>query len=561
MKSLNKINIIEGVLFLRILVILFAVYFLLYFYNLGSVGLIDVDEPRYAEAGREMLESGNWIIPYFNYVVRFDKPVFFYWLEALSMLLFGVNEFACRLPSVLMALLCLFFVFVLLKTFYEEKIALLGTLILMSCFEFAALSRFSITDMTLSCFISSSVISFFLGYNQLVNSHRFFTNQIVEYTYWYILGFIFLALAFLTKGPVSIVIVGLIFLPFFWWIRKLDYFYKSNSFWIGFVLFFVLISPWYIAVHFATGGEFTRVFFGLHNLSRYTEVVSGHKGSIFYFIPVVLIGFLPWTFFLAQAISSIVSKGLKNLLVSTKSQLPWFSLWWFLVVFIFFSTSKTKLLTYILPLFPALSIMVSLWFDEIINKQATKSGLVIGLGFFFVFCLVVVYLCLFNLDALVPREVKNLKLDFQIIIFAFMLFVGVSMAWASSHKDEAMTLSVILSTFLLLYFCLVGFLLPKIDNHSQKMLRTFAKSIPKDVEIATYEIIKPSLTFYSGRHVRKLDNLKQLQEKLKQENKFAFVTKKKLLQGINLENSYLWGKDERYVFCTNYLDERPSLKL
>ena len=376
----QEINSYNNPVFVKTLSVLLFLFVLLYFYKLGGVGLIDVDEPRYAEAGREMLESGNWIVPYFNYVVRFDKPIFFYWLEALSMKAYGVNEFSARLPSLLASLLCVSMLFYFLKTFFSNVTAMLGSLVLMSSFEFAALSRFSVTDMTLTSFISSSVICFFLGYSQIIGSHRFFKLQITEFSIWYVLGFIFLALAVLTKGPVAIVIVGLILIPFFWWIVKLDYFLKSRSFWIGLVLFLILVFPWYLAVHCATNGEFSREFFGLHNFSRYTQVVSGHKGSIFYFIPVVLIGFVPWTFFLPQAINSILKKGLQSLLTSTKEQVLWFCLWWFLVIVLFFSLSKTKLLTYILSVYPALSIIIALWVDNILKKKINNNGLIIGLG-------------------------------------------------------------------------------------------------------------------------------------------------------------------------------------
>ena len=539
--------------FFRTLLMFVFLFVILYFYRLGSVGLIDVDEPRYAETGREILESGNWIVPNFNYVTRYDKPILFYWLEAISMKIFGINEFSARLPSVLSALSCVAVVFFFIKTFYSTACGLIGALILMSCFQFAALSRFSVTDMTLANFTCSSIICFFLGYNQILTSHRFFKLQVTEFSFWYLLGFVFLALAVLTKGPVAIIIISLILLPFFWWIRKLDYFFRSKSFWIGFILFLLIVFPWYVAVHLATEGEFSRVFFGLHNFSRYTSTVSGHRGSIFYFIPVVLIGFLPWTFFLPQAISAILKKGLKSLLASTREQSLWFCLWWFLVIFLFFSFSRTKLLTYIMPLFPALSVIVAIWFENILLKQINNKGLMIGLGMFFLFCLVILYICFFNLNVLLPREIKSLKLDLQIVCFAFLMFVGVSMAWAS-HKDVKMTISIFLSTFLLLYFSLVTLLLPKVDKCSQYLLRTFAKSIPKDVEIGTYQIIKPSLTFYAKRQVKKIDTLTELQNRLSQKEKFAFVTKKNLLNEIFLENSYKWSSDDRYVFFTNYVN-------
>ncbi len=527
-------------------------FIVLYFFFLGNIGLLDVDEPRYAEAGREMLESGDWIVPYFNYVVRYDKPVFFYWLEALSMAAFGVNEFSARLPSVLCALICVYFLYTFLNRFYGSTCALIGSLILMSSLEFAALARFSVTDMTLSCFISSAFFCFFLGYDQILNSHKVFKHQIKEFTYWYLLGFIFLACAFLTKGPVSIVLVSLTFLPFFWWIGKTDYFLKSKAFWVGFLLFIALILPWYIAVHNATNGDFTNTFFGLHNFDRYTKVVSGHKGNYFYFIPVVLIGFLPWIFFLPQSIWSLFKRGLRVLQTSSKDQVPWFCFWWFLVIFLFFSVSKTKLLTYILPVFPALSILVAIWFDGLIKKGKSNLGVVIGLGVFFLICIILLYVCLFQLNIIMPRELKTLKLDFQILTLAFLLFVGVSMAWASSQKDLSLTFTIILSTFFLTYFLSISLLLPKIDKHSQYLLRTFAKDMPRDVEISTYQIVKPSLTFYAKRKIGKIDNFKKLQERINSEKKFAFVTKKTFLEGKTLINVSKWGSDNRYVFYTNY---------
>ncbi len=538
--------------FVKTLAVLLFLFIILYFYKLGSVGLIDVDEPRYAEAGREMLETGNWTVPYFNYTIRFDKPIFFYWLEAISMKFFGVNEFAARFPSLLAAFLCLSFLFVFLKTFFDISFALIGTLLLMSCFEFAALARFSVTDMALSSFISSAIFSFFLGYHEIINSHRFFKFQISLFSYWYIVGFVLLAFAVLTKGPVAVILLGLVFIPFFWWIGKLDYFLRSKSFWIGFLLFLVLVVPWYIMVHFATHGDFTKVFFGVHNFSRFTSVVSGHKGSVFYFIPVVLIGFLPWTFFLPQAIFALIKKGLRSLQSSTTEQVPWFCLWWFFITILFFSFSKTKLLTYILPLFPALSVLISYWFNEMFKKQISNRGLIIGLGVFFTFSLIILFICLFNLNLILPREIKSLKLDLPILFFAFMMFVGISMAWASSRQNIKMTMTIIFATFLLLYFCLVSSFLPKIDKHSQYMLRKFAKSTPGEVMVATYQIIKPSLTFYGKRKIKKYDSIEDIQEKLNAKEKFAFVTKKSLLSNLELTNSYVWGEDNRYIFITNY---------
>ena len=176
----------------------------------------------------------------------------------------------------------------------------------------------------------------------------------------------------------------------------------------------------------------------------------------------------------------------------------------------------------------------------------------IGLGVFFFFSIVILFFCLFKLNVLLPREIKSLKLDFQIMLFAFLFFVGVSMAWASSHRDESMTVSIVLCTFVLFYFCFVAFLLPKVDKHSQLFLRRFALTVPRDVDVGTYKTIKPSLTFYARRQIENIDSLDKLQEKLNQKEKFAFVTKRKFLEGVTLDNSYIWNSDSRYIFCTNY---------
>lgn len=538
--------------FLLSLIIFFLLFIYLYFYKLGDYGLFNVDEPRYPEVAREMIESNNWIVPYFNYEVRYDKPVLFYWIEALSIKVFGLGEFSARFPSVLSSLICMSFLFYFVKTFYGYIVALITILILMSSIQFAALSRFSITDMTLNAFITSSIVCFFCGYNFLITSHRFFKLQMTEFSLWYVFAFIFLALAVLTKGPVAVVLIFLVLFPFFWWVGKLDYFFKHASFWLGLLLFFLMVLPWYIQIHFATEGEFTKAFFGLHNLSRYTSIVSGHKGSIFYYFLVLAIGFIPWIFFFLQSVFFVFKKGLKSLLIGPKEQISWFCFWWFLIVFLFFTVSKTKLLTYILLIFPPLSVLIGVWFYSILQRDITNKGYVIGLGVFFCISLLVLLCFLFNFPSSLFNEIKPLKLDLFFLLISFLLLIGVSMSWSYSLKNVSISISVLFITFLLVYFSVITFLLPRIDRHSQYLLRSFAKSVPKNVEVATYLVVKPSLTFYAKRHISKIDSIYLLQEKLNYKKKFAFVTKKKFLKGVMLDNAYMWGEDSSYVIFTNY---------
>jgi hypothetical protein len=156
------------------------------------------------------------------------------------------------------------------------------------------------------------------------------------------------------------------------------------------------------------------------------------------------------------------------------------------------------------------------------------------------------------MDLLLPVEIKGLNLNLFLILFAFLMLVGVGMAWSSSNKNGKISFSILVSSFFLVYLCLIGFVLPKVDSYSGQLFKSFAKNIGKDVEIATYKIIKPSITFYSKRKVRKINSLNTLQNKLNQDEKFAFVAKKKDLKNNLLENLYLWGDDSKFIIYTNF---------
>ena len=118
---------------------------LFYLLKLGSYRLIDVDEPRYAEAAKEILNLHNWITPHFNYELRFDKPIFFYWLIAFSYLTFGITEFAARFPSAILAILLVLFTYLFGRKTISKSYGLISALILATSIEFIAIARMSIT--------------------------------------------------------------------------------------------------------------------------------------------------------------------------------------------------------------------------------------------------------------------------------------------------------------------------------------------------------------------------------------------------------------------------------
>ena len=471
---------------LNILLICILIGFVsVYLFKLGDFGLFNVDEPFHAEVAREIVESNNWIVPKFNYEAIYDKPILFYWLEALSMKIFGINEFSARLPSACSAIFCSMLLAYLLRKLYGITPALISVLVLMSSLQFIAYSKLAVLDMLLTNFITCSIISFFLGYIKINNNSNFSGFNI-----WYLLGFIFLGLGILSKGPVAIVIVGMTLLPFFILVKKLYYLVKNPSFWFGFILFLVLVLPWYLAVHYATNGEFTKIFFGVHNFDRFTSVVAHHSAPLLFFIPVISVGFMPWIFCFPQAIYFLLKRNKKDFLISTQEQFYWLSLWWFLIVFIFFTVSKTKLISYILPLYPPLSILVGLWLWQVTNKKAYAL-----LAFLFV------------------------------VLMIYFSFITVALP----ILDKRLVLQLELRTF---------------SNYIKK----------ENIELITLNAYKPGFVFYTGKKIFDAKNLKNFNKKIMENKRYAFVTDKENFKKLPQNKIYLCdlNTSDRYMFFTNY---------
>lgn len=316
-------------------------------FQLGSYYLFDKDEPRYPEAAREMIELHEYVIPKFNYENRYDKPILFYWLEIASIKSFGFNEFAARFPSALfsLGLLCLCY---LLGS--SAGVAFSSAIILLTSLEYFVISRMSITDMVLNFFISGSLIFFYLRYSNKLSKN------------WFYLCFIFSALGVLCKGPVAIVLPGLIAIIFLLLRKDLWNFIVEHKkeFLLGLLILLGITLPWYILVHIKTNGEFTESFFLTHNLGRYLDNAPNHKkGPFWFFIPVILVGFIPWSLFLFSSVKS----ALKNIF-NKENSLKLFLITWSLVIFLFYSASSIKLINYILPVFLPLAVLVAIWIHK-----------------------------------------------------------------------------------------------------------------------------------------------------------------------------------------------------
>mgnify|MGYP005838170041 CR=1 FL=1 len=304
----------------------------LFFFRLGASGLMDPDEGRYAEIAREMLLLQDWLIPHLNLVPYLEKPPLVYWLTSLSFAAFGQSEWAARLPASLAAVGGVYVAYWLGRVLWGERQGFWGALVLATTGGYLVLGRLLTLDMVFTLFLNLGIG---LGYLALSRQRRHLWP-------W---AYASLALAVLVKGPVALVLAGLIWglAALVWGRQALRDLVQPKSW----VLLAVLILPWFIYVIWRFP-EFPRFFLWEHHVERYLDGVAYHAEPWWYFGPVLLVLLLPWTALVPWALGRRAS-------LSSDDRI--FLLIWAGAVVTFFSLSRGKLAPYILPALLPLALL------------------------------------------------------------------------------------------------------------------------------------------------------------------------------------------------------------
>ncbi|MEH2283276.1 MAG: glycosyltransferase family 39 protein [Nostoc sp.] len=375
-------------------------------WNLGNTGLVDETEPLFAEASRQMLVTGDWITPFFDGETRFDKPALIYWCQAIAYYIIGVNEWAVRLPSAIAAfgLVCLAFYTIqwyLAKQDELEQVSRPTRRYLISFIAAALMAlnpetiiwaRTGVSDMLLTGCMASALLCFFLGYagkegngdwglgtgEEFSQSRREATSLFPNK--WYLASYVLIAGAILTKGPVGIVLPGLIVAAFLLYVGKVREVLREMRLFVGILIILGLSVPWYALVIWRNGWNYINSFFGYHNLERFTEVVNGHSAPWYFYFLVVLLGFAPYSVYLPASIIRLKFwqrshwRSLERF-----QQFGLFAWFWFASIFVFFCIAVTKLPSYVLPLMPAAAILVALlWSDLFPNTEHDEETQIHG---------------------------------------------------------------------------------------------------------------------------------------------------------------------------------------
>lgn len=404
------------------LLILVLLCILLFGWQLGGYSLFSITESKQAEIARQILVRQDWITPiYNNEGIYFDKPILLHWLMAIGYPLMGINEWAVRLPSALSGAGLVLITWLFVRRFASERVALMSATFLAANPLTFALARVGQHDMLMTFFLTAALYAWFWGYS-------------LGRRWGYLAFAVLLGLAVMSKGPLALVLAGLVLIPFSLWMwigrdRTLPKSFpkphpKPQKYWlVGAGLFCAIALPWYIAIIAVNGQDFLEQAFLYNNLDRFLEPNQNQAGAWWYYIPVTLIGFFPWVVPLfiqlcnqvlryifrqpfhqpstprspqhSNQVSGQNSKSsdhLPNAINPTGSwwqptywrnqpptqQLTLFMALWFVAITLFMTIAATKLPWYTYPGFPALAYLCAVAWDRQIQRPTI--GLRWGLG-------------------------------------------------------------------------------------------------------------------------------------------------------------------------------------
>ncbi|HEX9200958.1 MAG TPA: glycosyltransferase family 39 protein [Acidobacteriaceae bacterium] len=339
-----------------------------FFFRLSGFGLVGPDEPRYAQIAREMLTRHDWVTPILYGHTWLEKPILLYWGEMLSYSIFGVSDWAARVPSAIAATLLVFGTFLTVRRIRHEA-RLDAALAIASSVLVLGFAHAAATDMLLAAPFCLSLLAWFCWYQSLTEQSTLDAASSKPAKLWLVLFYALNALAMLAKGPVAPALAAFVIIAFCASQRNFKALLRTLDP-MGIIVFLAVAAPWYILVQLRTP-EFFSVFFLKNNLARFGSNLYRHKQPFWYYIPVALIAALPWIVWVLygladgfRALRLQLRKAAQPMATDAEDEPAYtfeiFLFLWALIPIAFFSLSGSKLPGYILPAIPPLLILAAL---------------------------------------------------------------------------------------------------------------------------------------------------------------------------------------------------------
>jgi 4-amino-4-deoxy-L-arabinose transferase-like glycosyltransferase len=400
--------------------LLLALLATVWFGPLDTPRLFEPDEGRYGEIPREMLASGDWVTPRLDAIKYFEKPPLQYWATAAALRTFGLKAWSVRLWPCLTGLLGLAASYALARVIYDRRTAWLAAIIQGGALLYFALARFATLDMGLTCMLQLAMSALVLLVHRAPGSPPKRSDAPL------LLGF-GIALAVLSKGLVGIVIPAAAAALYLLWMHDWRLLWRSQPWWSVLALA-VLAAPWFVLVS-RRNPEFAHFFFIHEHFERYLTRVHERYQPGWFYVPVLAAGFLPWSTLLPQALRS----GVQAARGGDRSSAMLIA--WAVVVFAFFSISQSKLMPYILPMFPALALLTAravagLAPQRLAGHFGAVAALALALG--------LLVLVLWRLPAAAPLVAQASDASVLAFALAFLLLAlgAAAGAWLAARGDR-----------------------------------------------------------------------------------------------------------------------------
>lgn len=341
-------------------------FYIIFFYGIGTYALMDVDETRYVLMARDMFHSRDFLTLYLNGEYFFEKPPLYFWGECISFALFGkVNEFTARFPVALYGTACCYLMYFMGKKIVSRLYGVIAALILATSLEFVILAKFAILDI-----VVSTCIAFSLCFGLCV----YFCKEHHKKYFWW-LFYIFSGLAVMAKGiPGFVVPFGSMFFVALA-SKKLKEAFKPQYFLVGITLFLLIVLPWHIAMFKMHNPLFWNEYVIKHHIARFlgSDIINREQPFYFYFLT-ILWGFFPWIIScLPVWIKNIRKINFKCINLHDSYKCLLYNIIIALFIVLFFSSSGTKLITYILPIYCVLAFLGAFVWTDYIERASNEK--------------------------------------------------------------------------------------------------------------------------------------------------------------------------------------------
>ena len=472
----------------RDLVFLALLFGALFAWRLGSAPLLNPDEGRYAEVPREMLAGGDWVTPRLDGVPYFEKPPLVYWAVAACEKVLGPSEWSVRLTPALFAVGGILMAYGAARRLYGRDAGFWSAIVLGTSLLYVAMGHLVGLDMAVSVLMSATLFCFVVGVQEPPGWRR----------RWLFYGlYASAALATLTKGLIGFLITGAVMLL---WLVIADQWRRLRPLHLpsGLALFLAIAAPWHVLVAARNPG-WAHFYFVYEHWERFFEKGHGRYQPFWFFGPVLLLGLFPWTGFAWSAFRGALAGGWSR---RRENATAWFFAIWAAFIFLFFSKSQSKLIPYILPVFPPVAVVVGRWLAETLPLGDAFRRMRTGLRTFgFLAGLLAAGMCVAVLKPGLIREASQAaELRPYAYVMAAILCVGGVRAMIPRPGEGSArgALIAMTATFAFLMGVLV-LAMPIIDVRSTKDLALAARGIVRPGEpVYCYHAFFHDFTYYRG---------------------------------------------------------------